>query len=324
MEKTKSTKKAPGKSKEAEIKVFAPASVANVACGYDILGFALERPGDEIVVGFSKSSGLRITEITGDGGKLPYSTTSNTAGFAAGKLMEYLGETERGIDMQIHKKMPFGSGLGSSAASAAAAVMAINELLGKPLPKRDLLPFAVLGEQVADGAYHADNVAPALLGGITLIRSNEALDVNNIPVPDRLFAAVVYPHVKILTKDARNILSKTVTLEHAIQQNGNLGGLIIGLFKADYQLIGRSLQDVIIEPQRAPLIPHFYEVKEAALNSGALGCSISGAGPSIFALTEGRPAAEKAGAAMQLIFDQAGIRSELFVSRINPAGAVKL
>lgn len=324
MEKTQSSNVDLDKNTAADVRVFAPASVANVACGYDILGFALERPGDEIVVRFSDSPGLRITRITGDGGKLPYDTTTNTAGYAARKLLEHTGETDRGVDMQIHKKMPFGSGLGSSAASAAAAVMAVNELLGQPLSKKELLPFAVLGEQVADGAYHADNVAPALLGGITLIRSNENLDVHSVPVPEKLFAAVVYPHVEILTKDARNILSKTVTLEHAIQQNGNLGGLIIGLFKSDYELIGRSLQDVIIEPQRAPLIPYFNEVKQAALDAGALGCSISGAGPSIFALTEGRPAAEKTGPAMQHIFNQAGIRSELFISRINPAGAVKL
>lgn len=306
------------------IRVFAPASVANVACGYDILGFALEEPGDEIVVRFNDRSGFRISRIEGDEGKLPYEVDKNTAGYAAARLLDHLGESARGIEMEIHKKMPFGSGLGSSAASAAGAVVAVNELLGRPLEKKALLPFAVLGEQIADGAYHADNVAPALLGGITLIRSNRELDVHAIPVPADLWAAVVYPHVKILTKDARNILSDHIPLRKMIEQSGNLGGLIIGLFNSDYGLIGRSLNDVIIEPQRARLIPHFSRVKAAALATGALGCSISGAGPSVFALSKGREGADQAGKAMQSVFAEAGIKAELFISRINQQGTIKL
>lgn len=311
-------------SMDTEIKVFAPASVANMACGYDIMGFALESPGDEIIVRFSDVPGFRITKILGDDGKLPLEVRRNTAGFAAFQLLRHLKEEQRGIEMEIFKKMPFGSGLGSSAASAAAAVMAINELLQRPLSKRDLLPFAVLGEQVADGAYHADNVAPALLGGITLIRSNEDLDVHQLPVPEGLYATVVYPYVKILTKDARGILSKTITLEQNIEQSGNLAGLIVGLYNSDFELIRRSLQDVIIEPQRARLIPHFYKVKEAALQKGVLGCSISGAGPSIFALSNDKAIAREAGKAMKSTFENAGIKTELFVSKINQAGTVKL
>ena len=166
------------------IKVFAPASVANVACGFDILGFALEKPGDEIIVRFSDTPKLKITKITGlKGLKLPYEVEKNTAGFAAQRLLDHLGESNRGIEMEIHKKMPFGSGLGSSAASAVAGAMAINELLRRPLSKRELLPFAVLGEQVADNAYHADNVAPSLLGGMIFIRDNLTLDVHRIPIP---------------------------------------------------------------------------------------------------------------------------------------------
>ncbi len=308
----------------AAIRVFAPASVANVACGYDILGFALEAPGDEIIVRFSDRPGFRISRIEGDEGKLPYEVEKNTAGYAAARLLDHLGSSERGIEMEIHKKMPFGSGLGSSAASAAGAVVAINELLGRPLEKKALLPFAVLGEQIADGAYHADNVAPALLGGITLIRSNRELDVHAIPVPADLWAAVVYPHVKILTKDARNILSDHIPLRKMIEQSGNLGGLIIGLFNSDYGLIGRSLNDVVIEPQRARLIPHFSRVKAAALGAGALGSSISGAGPSVFALSKGRERAAQAGEAMQSVFSEAGIKAELFTSRINQQGTIKL
>ena len=305
------------------IKVFAPASVANVAAGFDILGFALERPGDEIIVRLSETPGFRITQITGAKGKLPMEPEKNTAGFAALKLLEYLGETGRGIEMEIHKKMPFGSGLGSSAASAAGAVMAVNELLGRPLEKRALLPFAVLGEQIADGAYHADNVAPSLIGGMVLIRSNKDLDVHRLPVPKGLYAAVVHPQVEILTKDARNVLSDTVSLQQCIEQNGNLGGLIVGLYNSDLELIGRSLNDVIIEPQRARLIPHFYEVKAAALDAGALGCSISGAGPSIFALCANSLVAETAGKAMSKVFAEAKIGNQVFISAINQEGATK-
>ncbi|NJL75126.1 MAG: homoserine kinase [Saprospiraceae bacterium] len=309
----------------AGIKVFAPASVANVACGFDILGFALEHPGDEIIARIVDTPGLRITKITGTKGKnLPYDIEKNTAGYAAKQLLQYLGETKLGIELEIHKKMPFGSGLGSSAASAVGGVMAINELLQRPLEKRQLLQFAVQGEQIADGAYHADNVAPSLIGGIILIRSNAELDVHRLPVPKGLYAVVVYPKVEILTKDARNILSKEVELPKVIQQTGNLGGLIVGLYNADYDLISRALQDVIIEPQRSGLIPHFYKVKEVALQKGALGCSISGAGPSIFALCMNSYIAENVGEAMQTIFNDNRIESELFISSINQEGAVKL
>jgi homoserine kinase len=306
------------------IKVFAPASVANVAVGYDILGFALEKPGDEIIASFKDSPGLEITKITGAGGKLPYDLDRNTAGFAAKKLLEYLGETERGIALEIHKKMPFGSGLGSSAASAAAGVMAVNELLGRPLEKPQLLPFAVLGEQIADGAYHADNVAPSLLGGIVLIRSNADLDVHRLHVPKGLYVAVIYPEVEVLTREARSILSKQIDLDQLIRQSGNLAGFIVGLYNADFDLIRRSLEDVVIEPQRARLIPHFYEVKEAALSAGALGCSISGAGPSIFALCDNTLTAESAGKQMQAVFDRRQVKNHLFLSAINQEGAVRL
>lgn len=309
----------------ADVKVFAPASVANVACGFDILGFALDRPGDEIVARFSEDKGLKITHITGTGQKkLPYDIHKNTAGYAAQKLLEFLKEENRGIELEIHKKMPFGSGLGSSAASAAAGVMAINELLDRPLSKEKLLHFAVLGEQIADGAYHADNVAPSLLGGITFIRDNTSLDVHQLPIPDGLFVAVIHPKIEILTKDARGVLSDTTSLKKSIQQSGNLGGLIVGLYNKDFKLISRSLDDVIIEPQRAKLIPHFYKVKETALSNDALGCSISGAGPSIFALCQNESISNTVGQAMQKVFTDNQIESELFLSNINQKGAVRI
>ena len=304
------------------LKVFAPASVANVACGFDTLGFALEKPGDEIIVRFCDTPGLRITKITGAKRKLPFELEKNTAGFAALKLLEHLGEEKRGIEMEIHKKMPFGSGLGSSAASAAAAAMASNELLRRPLTKRELLPFAVLGEQIADGSYHADNVAPSLLGGMIFIRDNPSLDVHRLPFIRGLHAAVLYSHIEILTREAREVLSDTVSFKKSLQQNGNLGGLIIGFYNGDLDLISRSLHDHIIEAQRAPLIPYFYEVKEAATQAGALGASISGAGPSIFALCANSLVAEAAGVAMQAVMTSHGIKSDLFVSPINQEGAV--
>jgi homoserine kinase len=304
-----------------EVRVFAPATVANVAVGFDILGFAIDGPGDEIIARYSNASGVTISCITGDGGKLPLKAEKNTAGFAAIRLLEQLGKPELGVELEIHKKMPFGSGLGSSAASAAAGVMAVNALLDMPVPKIASLHCAVLGEQIADGAYHADNVAPSLLGGIILIRANDGLDVHSLPIPDELYAAVVYPHVSILTKDARDVLRPTTTLPQCIQQTGNLGGLVVGLYESDYELIGRSLQDVIIEPQRAQLIPGFAAVKLAALEAGALGCSISGAGPSVFALCKGCEIAQSAGAAMQKAFLNQDIPCDLFVSPINKEGA---
>jgi len=308
----------------AGIKVFAPASVGNVAVGFDCLGFALDKPGDEIIARFSDKPGLRIVKITGAKGKLPYELEKNTAGFAALKLLEYLGEEKRGIELEVHKKMPCGSGLGSSAASAVAGAMAINELLGRPLEKKDLLRFAMYGEELASGGNHTDNVAPCLLGGLVLVRDNESLEAHRLPIPRGMFATVIYPKVEILTKDARNLLSKTVSLKKMVQQNANLGGLVIGLYHSDIALIGRALQDVVIEPQRAHLIPHFYEVKEAALNAGALGCSISGAGPSIFALSANSLIAENVGERMKQIYSDAGIDNTLFLSAINQAGAIKL
>lgn len=300
------------------IKVFAPASVANVACGFDVLGFAIDKPGDEIIVRHTDTKGLKISKITG--GKLPYEVEKNTAGYAALKLLEHLGESEMGIEMEIHKKMPFGSGLGSSAASAAGAVFAINALLRNPLEKRELLQFAVLGESIASGAIHADNVAPSLLGGMTLVRDSETLDVHRIFTPKGLYATVIYPKVEVLTKEARAILKPEVPLKSMVKQSANLGAFVLGMFNSDFDLIKRSLQDVVIEPQRAQLIPHFFDVKNAALTEGVLGCSISGSGPSIFALSQNSLVAEKAGEAMKKVYEKAKIECELYISPINLEG----
>jgi homoserine kinase len=303
-----------------ETRVFAPATVANVACGYDVLGFAIDSPGDEIVVRHSDKPGLRITKITGDDGKLPKDPEKNTAGVAALDLLRHLGMTDRGIEMEIHKKMPFGSGLGSSAASAVAGVFAVNRLIGEPLSKMQLLPFAMAGEAYADGAWHADNVGPCLLGGIVFIRSNEELDIAQIPAPKNLWAAVVHPDIEILTKVAREILPKEIPVANATQQIGNLGGLLLGLIQEDYGLISRSIHDVIAEPRRQKLIPEFYKAKRAALAAGALGFSISGAGPSVFALCEGEESARKVGAAVSKVFQSIPLNNQVHISPINTKG----
>lgn len=306
------------------VRVFAPASVGNAIVGFDILGLALSMPGDEIVARFSTLPGLRIVAITGDGGRLPYEPEKNTAGMAARALLEHLNQTDVGIELEIHKRMPFGSGLGSSAASAVGGAYAVNLLLGNPLSKQALLKFAMQGEQLASGGFHADNVAPSMLGGIVLICDNPTIDVHQLPVPSGLYAAVVYPEVEILTKTARSILKAELSLQQHIRQNANLGGFITGLFRNDYALLGRTLRDVVIEPQRAQLIPHFYAVQEAAMRAGALGCSISGAGPSVVALCEGKDAAQAAAAAMQSVFRAADIRHEPFLSAVNPDGVIQI
>lgn len=313
-------------STHKEVRVFAPATVANVAVGYDILGFAINRPGDEIVARFNPElKGLKITAITGTGDKvLPYDVELNTAGVSAQRLLEHLGKADVGIELEVHKKMPFGSGLGSSAASSAGAVVAINELLGAPLSRESLLYFTVLGEVVADGSFHADNVAPSLVGGITLIRSNESLDIHHLPVPKNLHVAVIHPELEILTKDARAVLSDTVPLDTAVHQMGSLASFIVALYTNDLPLLGRSLEDHIIEPQRKQLIKGFDDVKAAAMSRGALGCSISGAGPSMFALCDSGYLAQAVGQGMIEAFATHGIDSQLYVSPINQDGVVVL
>lgn len=305
-----------------EVRVFAPATVANVSVGFDILGFAIERPGDEIVARRAPNQvGVSIKTITGTGNKsLPYEPELNTAGYAAQRLLRHLGQSELGVELEVHKKMPFGSGLGSSAASAAGAVVAVNELLGAPLTRESLLHFAVEGEQVADGAFHADNVAPSLMGGIILIRSNASLDLHHLPIPTGLQVAVVHPEIEILTKDARAVLSDQVPLATAIAQTGNLASFITALFTDNLILLSRALQDQMVEPQRKQLIKGFDAVQSAALASGALGCGISGAGPSVYCLCDSGYLAQSAGQAMQRAFAVQGIDSQLYVSPVNETG----
>jgi homoserine kinase len=303
------------------IKVFAPATVANVSCGFDVLGFAVNSPGDEAIVKKNNSGKVTISKITGDEGRLPLDPNKNTVSATIIKMLEHLGE-KQGFDIELHKKMPLGSGLGSSAASSVAGIFAVNELLGKPLKPIELLPFAMEGERLASGTAHADNVAPALYGGFVLIRSYHPLDVISIPTPENLFASIVHPHIEVETRDARSILKKEIKLKDAITQWGNVAGLVAGLMSSNFDLIGRSMEDVIVEPLRAILIPGFYDVKSAALEAGALGGGISGSGPSIFALSSSEDIAHKVGANMVKEFSKIGINSDLFVSIINKKGPV--
>jgi homoserine kinase len=302
------------------IKVFAPATVANVACGFDIFGFAVDEPGDIVELYRRDEPGIVITNITGDEGRLPRNATQNSVTVVMLKMLEHLKNFEFGCEVVLHKNMPLGSGMGSSAASAAAGVFALNEMLGAPFSRQQLMQFAVEGERIASGSAHADNVGPALIGGFVVIRCYHPLDIFQIPVPEELYCTLVHPDIEVNTKDARFILRNEVSLKNTISQMGNVAGLIAGLMKEDYSLISRSMVDVIIEPVRAILIPEFNEVKQAALTAGALGCSISGAGPSMFTLSKGRETAERVGLVMQQTFAQAGIESQIHVSGINQDG----
>ena len=304
------------------IKAFAPASIGNIGIGFDTLGLALEQPGDEVIARKSDTPGLRITKITGAGGKLPYEPDLNTAGLAVRRLLEHLGESDRGIELEIHKKMPINSGLGSSAASAAAATLAVSELLRTGLSKRELLPFAWAGERVASGGIQGDNIVPSMLGGIMLIRDNATMDIQRLHVPRGLYAVVVHPQLELLTREARAMLNPQVPMETYVRQSANLAAFVVALFNGDLGLLSRSLQDDIVEPQRAGLIPGFYDVKEAAMQQGALGCSISGAGPSVFALCGNSLIAENTSLAMQRAFAKHKLESQIFISLVNQEGAV--
>jgi homoserine kinase len=304
------------------VSVFAPATVANVASGFDVLGFALDSPGDLATLSRSAEKGIRVVSITGDDGRLPRDPKKNTAAVAVAAFMAAI-DHPFGVDIALEKRMPLSSGLGSSAASAVAAVTAANILAGRPLAVRDLLPFTIEAERIACGSAHADNVAPSLLGGFVLIRSYEPLDIVQLPVPKGLSCAVVHPHAELRTEDSRRVLKKEIRLADAIRQWGNLAALVAALYNGDLQLLGRSLQDVVAEPTRSLLIPGFAAVKAAALEAGALGCSISGSGPSVFALCATSETSARAGAAMVTAFQEAGLESDLYVSAVNTKGPVE-
>lgn len=305
------------------IRVFAPATVANVTCGFDVLGFAVNSPGDEVVVRKTNDNKITIKAIHGDGGRLTLDPTMNTVSIPVIQFLEKLG-INQGLEIELFKHMPLGSGLGSSAASSVAGVFAVNKLLGLNQTPNQMLPFAMEGERIACGAAHADNVAPCLFGGFVLVRSYDPLEIVTINTPEGMYCSLVHPHIEVQTKDARNVLPKEISLNKAVMQWGNVAGLVVGLMKSDFGLIGRSMQDVIVEPARAGLIAGFYSVKESAMNAGAIGAGISGSGPSLFALSDSVDKANKIAEAMAAAFSKIGIGSETYVSEVNEKGPIVL
>ncbi len=317
-------------------RAFAPASVSNIACGFDILGFALQSeseaalgPGDivtardrEPVAGAGGRCPIRIAAITGDEGRLPLEAERNTAAVAAKALID--GEAPGAVvDLEIEKRMPLESGLGSSAASAVAAVVAVDTLLGLELPSASLLRYAVAGEVLASGGAHADNLAPSLLGGLVLVRSlDPEPDVIDLPVPEGLTCALVRPHAEVNTKESRARLDRHLPLKRAVTQWGNAAALVSALYRSDLELLSRALVDVVAEPVRAPGVPGFHAAKAAAIEAGALGCSLSGSGPALFALCDGRDGAREVAAAMARAFDSsAGLNCDRLVAPLPAPGA---
>ncbi|MDO9257652.1 MAG: homoserine kinase [Bacteroidales bacterium] len=305
------------------VTAFAPASVANVGCGFDIMGFAVQGIGDTVTVTLQPDSDNSEITLTGTYGHLtPTERSKNTAGVAINAYLQAIGKSDIGLNITLQKNMPLGSGMGSSAASSAAAVYAVNHLLGSPLSTKELIPFTMEGERVACGSAHADNVAPALLGGFVLIRSYDPLDIISVKGPDDLFAAVVHPHIELNTSDSRRVLNKEVSVADAIIQSANTAGFMVALIKSDYELMKRSMSDLLAEPRRTQLIPGYDAIKNAAMEAGAIGCGIAGSGPSIFALCKGETTAKQVAKIIRDGFTNIGLFNEGYVSQLNAPGTV--
>jgi homoserine kinase len=298
------------------IKIRTPATVANVSCGLDSLGYAISNPADVITIKKTDHSGLRITLAGVKSQSIPTHPEKNTAGKSVLSLLKFV-DKKQGFHIHIEKGIPPGSGLGSSAASAVGAAFGVNHLLGSPLKSEDLLIHCVHGESVSSGTGHADNVAPALLGGIVLVRSCFPLDVIKLPVPENLISINVMPDFAIFTHESRRVLPKQVLLKSAIQQAGNLSGFTASLYSNDFELMNRSLVDLFAEPKRSLLIPGYDKVHKSAMDSGAIGCGISGSGPSIFSLSDSMEKAKAIGNAMVKSFKDAKLNSELFISPVH-------
>ncbi len=307
-----------------EIKIFAPATIANISCGFDVLGCCLDTIGDEMIIRKSPEKGIKITKIVGM--DLPYEANNNVAGVAALALLDKLASNKEltnyqgGFEIEIYKNIKPGSGIGSSAASAAGAVFAINELLDKPFSKLELVEFARKGEELACGSPIADNVAPAIFGGFTLVRSTAPLEILQLPTLKDLYATIIHPQIEIKTADSRAVLPDKIPLKDGVKQWANVGAFVHALHTEDYELLSNSLKDYIVEPHRSKLIPEFDKIKKTALKEGALGCGISGSGPSIFTFSKGIQIADIISDKLSLIFKNTHIESHHYVSKINTQG----
>ena len=299
------------------IKVFSPGSVTNLSCGYDILGLCLDKVGDTIIVKKTAEQGLRISSI--DKYDLPLSIDENVAGIAAKAMINEV-KISHGLDIKIEKGIKPGSGIGSSAASSAGTVFAINKIIGSPFSNRELIRFAMEGEKYVSGSYHADNVSPILLGGITLVRSVKDLDIIKLPNPKDLIATIIRPEIEIKTSDSRKVVKSKVTIDKMVRQSANLAAFISSLYTEDYDLMSNSIVDEIIEPDRALLIPEYYNIKQISLGAGAIACGISGSGPAIFSLSKSDKVANNILDKMSSHFDSVNINYNGFVSKINSEG----
>lgn len=302
------------------IKVYSPATIANIACGFDVLGMALNEPVDEMIFRKSYSPGVHICNIKG--ADLPKQSDKNVVGVVLEKLLHYLPNNKLGIEVDIFKNIKPGSGIGSSAASAAGAAIGANYLFGNYFKTNELLSFAVEGEKFACGTPHGDNVSPAILGGFTLVKSNEKneIEVVSLPSPKKLWATVIHPQIEIKTSEARKMLKKEVNMKHATIHWGNVGALVSSLYKEDYCLLGKCLEDLIVEPIRSTYIPAFCSLKTKCKKVGALGGSISGSGPSVFMFSESKETAYKVAECMDEIYNGLNIQYKIYVSTVNNSG----
>ena len=310
------------------VRVFAPATLSNLGPGFDVLGLAVERPGDYVAAEWSDASGVNIVEVCGDGARLPTDPNANVVGIAAAAVLRAYDSraTVRrppGVRLWLDKRMPLASGLGSSAASSVGGALAVAELLGGVFDRDELIMCALEGERAVSGSVHADNVAPCVTGGITLIRSYSPMELLSLPVPDGLRIAVVHPHTAVVTAEARRLVAeRSFKISQAVANLGQLGALVTALHRSDLELFGRSISDALVEPIRAPLVPGFSAVKQAALEAGALGCSLSGSGPSVFAFARSDDQAKDLADRMATRFrDAAGFESDSYVGKVNMRGA---
>lgn len=299
-----------------EVRVLAPATVSNVVCGFDCLGFALDEPCDEMTVRRANERGIRIVHHDAFG--LPTERDRNVTGVALQAFID-AAEIDHGYEVDITKKIKPGSGIGSSAASACGAVVAANMLAGEPFSKTELVELAMAGEMLASGSRHADNLAPCIFGGFTLVRSTDPLDIVSLEFPE-LYATVIHPQIEIKTAEARAILPDNVPLTDAVRNWSNLGAFVAALQNGDKELLSRSMVDVIVEPARSSLIPGFEELRRACLDAGAIGGGISGSGPSMFMLSGDSDTAECIAEEMRLVYGPTGIDFLVYVSPVSPVG----